>query len=102
MDAHVDAGSMGGISLPEAEAEHLALSAPPRVVGRARTLGNTFEIKAAPLAGDVAIGSIVFERPMVEFQPVFPMANIGSRVLRELVLTFDQKNNRMRVTRPAR
>ena len=42
MDAHVDAGSMGGISLPEAEAARLPLAAaPPKIVGRAQTLGNT-------------------------------------------------------------
>ena len=101
MDAHVDAGFMGGISLPEAEAGRLPLSAPPKVVGRGQTLGNTFEIKAAPLDGTVAIGAVVLERPMVEFQPVFPMANVGARILRDLAVTFDQKNNRMRVAKPA-
>jgi len=102
MDAHVDAGFMGGISLPLAEAERLPLSAPPQVVGRGQTLGNTFEIKAAPLDGNVSIGAVLIERPMVDFQPVFPMANVGARILRELAVTFDQKNNRMRVARPAR
>jgi hypothetical protein len=100
MDAHVDAGFMGGISLPEAEAGRLPLSAPPKVVGRGQTLGNSFEIKAAPLDGDFGFGGVVLERPMVEFQPVFPMANVGARILRDLVLTFDQKNNRMRVAKP--
>ena len=102
MDAHVDAGSMGGISLPEAEAAGLPLSAPPKIVGRAQTLGNSFEIKAAPLDGNFSMGGVVLERPMVEFQPVFPMANVGARILRDLVVTFDQKNNRMRVTKPGR
>jgi len=40
-------------------------------------------------------------RPSVEFQPLFPMANLGARVLRELVLTFDQKNHRLRIGTPA-
>lgn len=102
MDAHVDSGFMGGISLPDAEAERIPLAEPPKVVGRARTLGNTFEVKAAPLDGTVAIGSIVLERPMVEFQPVFPMANVGARILRDLAVTFDQRNNRMRVAKPSR
>jgi hypothetical protein len=100
MDAHVDAGFMGGIALPEAEAAALPLLSPPKVVGRARTLGNSFEIKAAPLDGDVAIGGLVLARPTVEFQPVFPMANVGARVLRDLVVTFDQKNGRMKMRRP--
>jgi CubicO group peptidase (beta-lactamase class C family)/predicted aspartyl protease len=102
MDADVDSGFMGGVSLPEAEAGRLPLSMPPKVVGRGRTLGNTFEIKAAPLDGDVGIGAILIERPTVEFQPVFPTAGIGARVLGDLAITFDQKNNRMRVAKPAR
>jgi len=100
MDAHVDAGFMGGVSLPEAEAARLPLASPPKVVGRARTVSNTFEIKAAPLDGSFGIAGIVIERPTVEFQPVFPMANVGARVLRDLVVTFDQKNSRMRITKP--
>jgi hypothetical protein len=33
---------------------------------------------------------------------MFPMANVGARILRDLSVTFDQKNNRMRVAKPAR
>src|SRR5262249_21240234 len=36
MDADVDAGSMGGFSLPASYAARLPLAGPPRVVGRAR------------------------------------------------------------------
>jgi hypothetical protein len=71
-------------------------------VGRGQTLGNSFEVKAAPLDGNVQFGEVVLERPMIEIQPVFPMANVGARVLGGLAVTFDQKNNRMRVTKPAR
>ena len=71
------------------------------MVGRARTASNTFEIEAAPLDGDVAIGGLTLRRPSVEFQPLFPMANLGARVLRDLVLTFDQKNHRLRIGTPA-
>lgn len=47
-------------------------------------------------------GTRVIERPMLDFQPVFPMANVGARVLRDLAVTFDQRNNRMRITKPTR
>jgi len=100
MDAHIDTGAMGGVILPESEAARLPLVSPPTVVGRARTVSNSFEIKAAPLDGDVTIGALVLSRPTVEFQPLFPIANVGARVLRDLVLTFDQKNHRVQVTRP--
>jgi CubicO group peptidase (beta-lactamase class C family) len=98
--ADLDTGSMGGIVLPESEAATLPLDGPLAVVGRARTLSNAFEIKAAPLNGDVTLGGLTFSRPRLEFQPVFPMANIGARVLRDLVLTFDPRNRRLRLVRP--
>ena len=102
MDAHVDSGFMGGISLPESVAAGLPLAGPLTVVGRARTVSNDFEIKGAPLAGDVRIGSVVIEQPMVHFQPLFPMANVGARVLGTLVVTFDQASKRMRLAEAAR
>jgi hypothetical protein len=99
VDADVDAGSMGGFSLPASYAARLPLAEPPRVVGRARTVSNEFEITAAPLQGVVHLGAYEFSGAMISFQPVFPMANVGSQVLRDFVVTFDLKNQRMRLKR---
>ena len=99
LKAHVDSGFRGGFSMPLAEAERLPLAKPLEVVGRAQTVSNTFEVKAAPLDGDVAIGALVLARPTVEFQPVFDFANVGARVLSDLALTFDQKNGRVRIAK---
>ena len=99
VDAHVDAGSMGGFMLPESIVDRLPLAEPPRVVGKARTVSNTFEIKAAPLKGSVHVGAEVFKDPMVEFAPIFSTANVGSRILRDYALTFDPANRRMRLKR---
>ncbi len=101
VEADVDAGAMGGISLPDALAAKLPLAEPPRVVGHARTVSNEFDIRAAELNGNVMIGGVTLERPRVEFQPFFPMANVGSRVLRDFALTFDQKNHRLKLARSA-
>jgi D-alanyl-D-alanine carboxypeptidase len=101
VEADVDAGAQGGISLPDALSSKLPLAAPPKVVGHARTVSNEFDIRAAELQGDVVFGGITLERPRVEFQPIFPMANVGSRVLRDYSLTFDQKNHRMKLARSA-
>ena len=100
--SHVDSGFRGGLSLPDAEAGKLPLAAAPTVVGRAQTVSNTFEVKAAPLEGDVSVGPIVLRRPTVEFQPIFENANVGARVLGDLVVIFDQKNARLKMSRPAR
>ena len=101
VDADLDAGSMGGFSLPESLASKLKLASEPRVVGHARTLSSSFDIKAADLDGEIALGGYKFSRPTVEFQPAFPVANVGSRVLRAFVLTFDQTNRRVRLERAA-
>ena len=101
-EAHVDSGFRGGLSLPESESARLPLAGPLAVVGRAQTVSNSFEVKAATLEGEAAVGPIVLARPTLEFQPMFPNANVGARVLGELVVTFDQKNGRVRLVRPAR
>ncbi len=97
VDADVDAGSMGGFSLPESLAATLPLASKPVVVGRGRTVSNTFEITSATLNGEVTLGGQRFDHPRVDFQPLFPMANVGSRILRDFAITFDQKNHRMRL-----
>jgi hypothetical protein len=99
MIAHVDAGSMGGFVLPEKVMDRLPLAAEPVVIGRASTISNTFEIKGAPLRGTVSIGGIEFVDPRLEFQPIMPDANVGSRVLRDFRVSFDTRNKRIRLTR---
>lgn len=99
VDADVDAGAMGGFTLPASFAPRLALAAEPRVVGRARTVSNEFEITAAELKGSVRLGGHEFPGATIGFQPLFPMANVGARILREFRVTFDPKHGRMRLIR---
>lgn len=101
VDADVDAGAMGGFTLPAGLASRLPLASAPRVVGRARTVSNEFEITASELKGSVRLGGHEFPGATVGFQPLFPTANVGARVLREFRVTFDQKNGRMRLVRGA-
>ncbi len=99
LDADLDAGSMGGFSLPARLADSLPLAAPPAVVGHARTVTSEFDIEAAELNGTARIGALEFPHPRLEFQLVFPMANVGVRVLEGLRVTFDQRNARVRLAR---
>src|SRR6185369_7828978 len=99
VDADVDAGSPGGFTLPASYEAKLAFVSPPKVVGHGRTIGNDFDIRAAEIKGAVRLGGYEFQGATVGFQPVFPMANVGSRVLRDFRVTFDQKNGRMRLVR---
>jgi len=99
MVAHVDAGSMGGFILPDRTIADLPLGGKPTVIGTARTVSNTFEIKGAPLKGVLRIGDLEFNDPDLEFQPIFRSANVGSRVLKDFRVSFDTKNKRIRFAR---
>jgi membrane-associated protease RseP (regulator of RpoE activity) len=99
VEAHLDSGSMGPLTFPQAVADKLDFTREPTVVGKASTGFNEFEIKEAPLDGDVRIGSHVMEDPTVAIFGMFPTANLGGQVLQNFAITFDQKNGRLRFTR---
>ncbi|HKQ57493.1 MAG TPA: retropepsin-like aspartic protease, partial [Candidatus Eisenbacteria bacterium] len=101
VSADVDAGSPGGFTLPASYSARLPLAGAPRVVGHARTVSNEFEITAAELKGSVRLGGFDFPGATIGFQPVFPVGNVGSGVLKDFRVTFDQKNSRMRLVRGA-
>jgi hypothetical protein len=90
---------MGGFVLPERLIGKLPLGGEPKVIGTARTASNTFEIRGAPLHGTLRVGGLEFVDPRLEFQPIMPDANIGSRVLRDFRVSFDTRNKRVRFTR---
>ena len=98
--AHIDSGNMRSeVTIPAALIEKLSLAAPPRVVGRARTTSNEFEIKEAPLKGSLLLGRHEIAGPTITFADIFREANIGSRLLQQFTLTFDQKNARVQIKR---
>lgn len=97
--ADIDSGSMGWLMVPESVAERLPLDSEPRVIGRARTSFNEFEIKAAKLVGAVRVGRHTVHNPQLEFADIFPRGNVGGQFLSQFAVTFDQKNNRVRFTR---
>ncbi|HEX5708766.1 MAG TPA: aspartyl protease family protein [Pyrinomonadaceae bacterium] len=98
--AHIDSGnSIGGFVLPTALVEKLALASPPVTLGRARTISNDVEIKEARLKEKIRLGGYEFAEPSVVYPAMTDDANIGSKVLREFALTFDQKHKRVRLKR---
>ena len=99
LDAHIDSGSPGGITLPENVQDRLKLKSKPTVVGHARTVNSSFDILAADLDGDARIGGHTFEQPKLVFIDMLNssgVGNIGSAILRQFNVTFDQRNGRIR------
>ena len=97
--AHIDSGNfVAGFILPEELVEQLQLLSPPVTVGRARSVSNQIEIKQAQLKDTIRIGRFDYTQATITF-PALSDTNIGLKVLREFVLTFDQKNRRMKLER---
>jgi CubicO group peptidase (beta-lactamase class C family) len=96
----IDSGSPALLSMPLSLAKSLPLSEEPRVMGHGRTVGNEFDIYAAPLKGTVRVGGITITDPRVDFVDLFPRANVGFRFLKDLVVTFDPASNRVQFVKP--
>src|SRR5262249_46311332 len=97
--AHVDSGNfVAGFILPEEIVEQLPLVTQPVVVGRARSVNNQIELKQVQLRDSIRIGGFEFQRATVTY-PALSDTNVGFKILREFVLTFDQRNGRMKLER---
>lgn len=100
MKAHIDSGNyVAGFLLPEEIVEQLTLLSPPVTAGRVRSVSNTIEMKQAQLKDTIQIGSFRYPEATVTF-PALSDTNIGFKILKDFVLTFDQKTQRMKLERP--
>ena len=99
IEAQIDSGG-AGLSLPERLIPELRLFAEPVLFAKGESLSTRFKIKVARLASDVRMGDITLDRPWVEINPVFPLANFGSCPLQHFIVTFDQENRLVRMEGP--
>ena len=84
-----------GRSLAELRDE-LPLAGEARLVGRARTVSDDGGLWSAPLAEELRAGSVVLDASAVVFFDQLKSANLGARALRDLVVTYDLANGRIR------
>ena len=71
-----DTGNMGGLTFHSADITTDLINGEPKVVGRAQTLSNTFDIKETQLKLPLKIGSLVFENQAIALNDVIPHANM--------------------------
>lgn len=90
------------VAVPAVLESELPLKASPIPTRRVATLFNEFEIKAANLDGDICIGAHRIEDPELEFNGMLPEVILGHKILRDFVVTFDQRNLRIRFERKDR
>jgi hypothetical protein len=99
VEAQFDSGG-AGLSLPERLTSQLHFSESPTIFGKGQSLSTRFPIKAAKLATDIRLGDITLDRPWVEINPAFPLANFGSYPMQHFIITFDQANLLLRLDGP--
>ena len=99
VEAQIDSGG-AGLSLPEQLIPQLRFSASPTLFANGESLSTRFQIKVARLATDVRLGDITLDRPWVEINSAFPLANFGSCPLQHFIVTFDQENKLVRLDGP--
>lgn len=97
-EAAIDSGSPSGFALPKRYAEQLPLATPLSETGRGRTANSEFVLSSATVDATARIGVNTFPRPVVTFNDALPGALFGSQILRQMVMTIDQKNRRIRLT----
>ena len=97
--AHIDSGNfVAGFILPEEVVEQLQLQSEAITVGGARSVTNRIQLKQVQLRDTIRFGAFEYPQPTIAF-PALSDANIGFNVWRRFVLTFDQKNQRMKLQR---
>src|SRR2546423_3719565 len=98
--AHLDTGNaIGAFVFPTAFAEKLSFAGEPRVVGRARSATGDMEIKQVQLKDVIKLGRHEFADATIVFPALGDIGNVGLKALNQFAITFDQKNERMRLTR---
>ncbi len=101
---HLDTGSPGTLTLTDAFEEKLPLMAAPVSAGQIRTPMGGASLRRATLAGTLELAGHEFANPSISFADLPPLVaaqvgNVGSTLLKEFAVTFDQKNKRLRFTK---
>ena len=99
--ARLDVATGGGIMLPTEFMKTLPLAGEPGRMAMARMPDGDFDILGSVLDGVATIGAHSLERPKLRFSELYDDASLGTDLLDQFALTFDQLNRRVRFERPA-
>ncbi|HKF48269.1 MAG TPA: retropepsin-like aspartic protease [Terracidiphilus sp.] len=88
IQAAVDSGGLG-LSVPASVAQALRFSG-SETIALGKTQVSDFTLAGGVLAGSIGLDGHRFESPFVEVNPVFPIADLGSRAMADFAVTFDQ------------
>lgn len=97
ISCHIDSGSPTGLMLPTSFVEGLDQIGEPTMIGQARTVNSVLDIWSVQLAETATIAGNDFVAPTVVYNEMIPNALIGYRVLKDMVLSIDQRSKRLRL-----
>ncbi|HMN40825.1 MAG TPA: aspartyl protease family protein [Phycisphaerales bacterium] len=89
----IDTGKAGGFSC--CDFDRLGFANPPATIAMGVAVGGSYELTSGRLETDLTLGDVVFRRPVVEKSESFDL--IGAEALKTFVVTFDQRNRRIRL-----
>lgn len=87
--AHIDTGAPSGVTFPYDFAASLPLSAAPERAGFARFVDGEHARYRSQVIGEVRVGPLRLTDPTVHFIDGLPFVNVGSELVRRLVVTLD-------------
>ena len=94
---HIDTGSMASFTLPVELETELPLMEASSGQSSARLVGGDRSVRHAQLDGDIVFAGKRYEDPSVGFMDPSPgYANVGSGILRDFVVSIDQRNRLIR------
>lgn len=96
IQALLDTGAMGPLGVPATLAEELKFTSEPRARGR----DGDVELRSATLDGALKLGALEVPNPDLIIAGRMPMPVVGISILSKFALTFDQKNDRVRIVQP--
>lgn len=99
LDADLDTGNMGGLTLSSNHIAASDMAGEPRVIGRAQTVSNSFEVKEVQLKPSLFFGDIRFDSAQVVLNDVLPHINVGIRLLKQMNICFDMENQLVRLVK---
>jgi hypothetical protein len=89
LPAHIDTGSPFALSFPLEYARQFSLIAPMVKIGTGRSHNGEGDIFSAVIRGEVQIGPLTLTNPKVIFTDIIPNPNVGSELLRQMVVIID-------------
>jgi hypothetical protein len=99
MDVRLDTGDTGAFTVSTETLRTLKTVSEPWLVGKARTINNEFDVQGVRLSGPLRLAGHRFDVTEASFVDVFLGASLGEGILRSFVLTFDESNRLVKLTR---